>query len=152
MASDLNKDPSEEAQELGLRMVSSEDKSLKPHIQIDLDSDEAWEDFQDRWGRMIQESKGVLHPFLTNNESCWLVTRSKSGNRHVYILLAANYTALERIACQALLASDMKREFFGMIRAFQDRTKRPASVLFETPVEFVRVMGFLKMEAPVPYG
>lgn len=70
-----------------------------------------------------------------------LKTVSKSGKWHVYLKLRRGLTALERIALQAVLGSDLKRELFSAIRVEIDNEN--PSVLFETPAEAERVRAWM---------
>ncbi len=56
------------------------------------------------------------------------VERSRHGNKHAYLVCPRDITELERIALQACLGSDRKRELLGLMRVFQGIT--PVSVLF----------------------
>jgi hypothetical protein len=44
------------------------------------------------------------------------VTISKSGNYHVYLTMEKSFTVLERIALQAILGSDPKKELLSLVR------------------------------------
>lgn len=61
-------------------------------------------------------------------------TRSRSGNKHVYLRAPRVLTDVERIALQAILGSDRKREVFCFLRILAG-TERPVSVFFEKPDE-----------------
>ena len=73
---------------------------------------------------------------------------SKSGlpRRHVYLKTTRVLTPVERIALQACLGSDRKRELLSMMRVYLE-TKRPATIFFEAPEfeppgeKFRRLMG-----------
>lgn len=61
------------------------------------------------------------------------VTTSFSGNRHVYIQLDRPISPIERIAWQAALGSDPKRELLSLIRA--SRGDKFPTILVETTEE-----------------
>lgn len=81
-------------------------------IQIDIDSEEAW-----------QTHKELLELYESRFDyirKC-VVTPSKSGlpHRHVTITLNNTVDAVERIALQAALGSDRKRELISLSRLEQ---------------------------------
>lgn len=133
-----DKDPAEEARELGLIMVDSENRLLKPHLQIDLDDAQALHEFSQRLPQVMSidcwltEAMGQVH-----------YTTSKSGGRHVYILLKHTLPQEDRIFLQALLASDPKREMLSWRGRRNSTGPLPRTVLFETHEEAACVWAFL---------
>lgn len=82
----------------------------KPNeLQIDLDTDLAYETFK-------QQLK-----FLRRTRQLEIISvrkfTSRSGNRHVSITLTQNLPIMERIALQAALGSDVRREMCNWGRA-----------------------------------
>jgi hypothetical protein len=59
-------------------------------------------------------------------------TKSKSGNMHIYITMTDSFTPLEKIALQACLGSDPKREILSFVRAKNPAPNSHASLMFET--------------------
>jgi hypothetical protein len=94
----------------GLVLVVPEDNE----IQIDLDSEEEWEEFQKRF-EVFKRHFGL---FIEGVKTI----PSKSGlpHRHIYIEMGTKYSVMERIAFQACLGSDPTREINNMRRVFND--------------------------------
>lgn len=65
------------------------------------------------------------------------LTRSRSGNTHVYVRLTHPVSEVERIALQAALGSDPTREALSM--AYHFKALEPTTVFFETPEQAERV-------------
>lgn len=133
----LMRDPFKCAEALGLECLTFMPDS--PILTIDLDTPEAVREFEDRlrlfFGVCDQELgyRGITQE---------LRTVSNSGNTHVYLLFDRPLTTELRVAFQAALGSDHKRELFeSMRRAFRLRDEGP--VLFETPAEAARVREWL---------
>jgi hypothetical protein len=59
-------------------------------------------------------------------------TKSKSGNTHVYVTLPEPLPVFERIALQAILGSDAKREMLNFIRAKRGDSGEPI-LMYEVP-------------------
>lgn len=59
--------------------------------------------------------------------------RSKSGNYHIYLRSTEPLTDLEKVALQAILGSDPKRELFSFVRVKEGGLGYP-SILFEKKV------------------
>lgn len=66
-----------------------------------------------------------------------LITKSKSGKRHLYIKLSRNVAASTRIALQACLGSDPVREVLSILRKLEG--SEAPTALFETKKELKRV-------------
>lgn len=62
------------------------------------------------------------------------VTRSKSGNAHVYIKLNRSLTGFERIVVQALMGSDRVREVLSALQL--QAGSKGCTCLFETQEEY----------------
>ena len=79
-------------------------------LQIDIDSDAAFIEFNRAWRRIQHAVPIVRAP---------IVRPSKSGlpHRHITILLCKDYPIFERIALQCILHSDTKREAANWLRA-----------------------------------
>jgi hypothetical protein len=137
----LEQSPEAAAEDLGLTMFEADDWTL----QVDLDSDTAREEFEARALQTIYEAKEHGHEKDIPWESDVLdrlYTRSKSGNCHVYLRLLRAHPVMERIAMQATLGSDSRREYFAMLRA-KLSLRDAAVVLFETKDEAPRVREWL---------
>lgn len=118
MPSEFFADPYEKAKELGLQVVLPGDNEL----QLDIDNLEDL-DFVDA---QLKIMKGKEEFVITKR------TKSKSGNDHVYIALDRALSPIERIALQACLGSDRKRELLSLMALFTG-CEYPATLLFEKP-------------------
>lgn len=91
-------------------------------------------------GSQYEEYKRRIATFRRFFDVCAIEeTVSKSGNTHVIISLMDAMTTPERIAAQAILASDWKREMFSLVRRTNAIGPDPI-LLFEKPdsgAEFV---------------
>lgn len=96
------------------------------HLQIDIDSRKAFEIFQKQWN-FLQETGHV------EAEQIYIhISRSGSHSgfhRHITIVMKKSLPAMERIALQALLGSDLKREMCNYGRVKNDA---PFPILFIT--------------------
>lgn len=127
--SDLNDDPRDVAQRLGLEMVLPRPRELFVDLDSQADTthyDEMMALLADLAGKDIAETK---------------LTESAGGNRHAYLLAHrflsefandSREQAILRIALQACLGSDRKRELLSLLRILF-RLDRPATVFFERP-------------------
>lgn len=86
-------------------------------LQIDLDGKVAWHFFLGQH-RLLAGLKWI--PAATQ------ITSSPGGNIHVRILLPKPMPLIERIALQAILGSDRRREAYNYIRA---KSRMPYPVL-----------------------
>lgn len=126
--SDLNDDPREVADRLGLEMVLPGPRDLF----VDLDNAADTKHYVSMLallaeiaGKDVSESK---------------VTESAGGNKHAYLLSSfldefdecSRERAILRIALQACLGSDRKRELLSLLRVLL-RMDRPPTVFFERP-------------------
>jgi hypothetical protein len=91
-------------------------------LLLDYDTEEQYSEFLNTWGPRLVTHFGVKRI---------LVSESKSGNKHVYVHLYQPLPAFARIALQAVLGSDIKREFMNMIRELQMKDGQ-GILLFET--------------------
>lgn len=118
--SDLNDNPATVAKAMGLKAVLPGHTQLL--LDIDNDADHAWMTEQIACMAAVGFTVEILsdHP-------------SKSGlpRRHVYIDLSMELSATERIAWQACLGSDRRRELLSMLRVKHRDISRPPTVLFE---------------------
>jgi hypothetical protein len=142
---DLNRAVDKLAEERGLAVV----RSAPNLLMLDLDTPEqekTWESnkflLTDRFDGLFV-MRGHAGDVL---DGVALETTSQSGNRHVYVWLLAPLTEGERIAMQAALGSDPKREMLNLARL---RKHGEAGItLFEEYAEAVRVNQWLAiMEA-----
>lgn len=128
-------DPYHYAKAHGLEVVVPDVYTL----QLDIDDDTSMQTFF------------VMHEMLASNGvriTTERITRSKSGNRHVYLRLDRQLTDIERIAWQACLGSDRKRELLSLLSALQlrgERSQHPPTLLFERPQR--RGFAFQSLEA-----
>lgn len=113
--------PAEIAAELGLVVVEPGPQELL----LDMDDAEA------------HEALAAALKLLTDNGELVIETKrtvSKSGNAHVYLTLPkwAALDPMTRIALQACLGSDRKRELYSILRVIR-AYDIPPTVLFERP-------------------
>lgn len=103
--SDLSRDPFEDAELHGLLCVVPEPDEL--FLDIDDPKD-------------LDHLDAMLAVFVENGVYAERLkdTRSKSGNRHVYVRFGRTFEPMERIALQACLGSDRKRELLSILRVF----------------------------------
>lgn len=115
----LDQDPHAAAAELGLRVRLPADDELF----VDIDSDEAF--------NTMVAMRDVLRESGFGLTLRW-ITDSKSGYPHQHVCLVAwrALTPLERVALQACLGSDRKRELLSFLR-IEEKTDRPPTVFFE---------------------
>jgi hypothetical protein len=155
--SDLSRDPFEEARELGLVLVDSGDRRLKPHLQIDLDTDEAVEHFNQMWAQWVRldgpgasSSEWTPEGTLTKRQQPFFTTSKSGKGKHVYVILPRALPADTRIAMQAFLGSDPRREMFNLCRVEHWATggtpkNSTGIVLFETHEEAERLWDVLAL-------
>lgn len=122
--SDLNDNPAIAAKAKGMKVVIPGPTQLL--LDIDNDADHAW--MQEQIACMA--SAGLTVRILSDHPS-------KSGlpRRHVYIDIGMELSAIERIAWQACIGSDRRREILSLLRVKHRHIDRPPTVLFER-VEF----------------
>ncbi len=106
------------AAELGLDIVEPDALTL----QLDLDGQDAVVEFETRLTFLQSLEEAVV-----------TYTTSKSGNKHAYVKLGRRVGVSERIALQAALGSDWRRELFSILRL--NRGNEHATLLFEIPSE-----------------
>jgi hypothetical protein len=102
----------------GLAIATATDTML----QLDFDTEEAYDEF------LNVEASRLILMFKVKRI---IVTESRSGNKHVYVHLNQSLPAFARIALQAALGSDRKREFMNVIRESQMNDGKGV-LLFET--------------------
>lgn len=119
--SHLEDDPGKAAQELGLVIVLPGPRDL--FVDIDNEADYLW------LLAMVEVMGGVGVQLEVDH-----VSPSKSGlpRRHVYLRADRDLTPVERIALQAALGSDRKRELLSLLRVWL-HTDRPPTLFFEQP-------------------
>lgn len=69
----------------------------------------------------------------------FLITRSKSGNAHIYVWIDRVLDEFSRVALQACLGSDSKREILSWMRR-ADGEGAATTCCFETEQEFDRIV------------
>lgn len=106
----------------GYEVVTADDHTL----QIDYDQTILPDDFQDKLN-LLRQRTGIQN-------LRWWKLPSKSGNLHVTIKLPIAMSAQERIAWQAALGSDPKREMLGLIRVAMGN---------ESPILFFEKQGYV---------
>lgn len=116
--STLDEVPETDARRLGLDVVYPEKDQLL--LDIDSDADATW---MEQMLDVLRENGAEVSVEKT--------TTSKSGNLHVYIRMGRDLTPIERVALQACLGSDRKRELLSVLRIWY--TDRAPTVLFEKP-------------------
>lgn len=122
IGSDLFEDPYQEAKKLGLDVVLPKANEL--FIDIDNPADEDWLHLM----LGVLEDNGII---VMNSKE----TTSKSGGKHVYLELPEReLTPLERVALQACIGSDRKRELLSLLRIWL-MAERPPTTFFEVPVK-----------------
>lgn len=105
--------------------------ATETELFVDLDSEAAWATFQHVFPVVREHFCGS--PFTASNwQRHCVVTPSKSGlpKRHVVVRLATPQPLLVRIALQAALGSDGRRETISILRALRNE---PNVVVFFEP-------------------
>lgn len=127
--SEVLEDPYAEAERRGLKVVESDPF----HLQLDLDGDAV---VNEPVLALLEEAGFTATPAVT------LQTRSQHGGSHIYIKLKRSLWLADRIALQAALGSDARREVRSLLRDV-NHTRAEALVLFETEAEYERVQRWL---------
>lgn len=95
------------------RMVKEGNDILFPaedELQVDIDSDEQYEIYQANFSILCRESRDVFQTRMVES-------KSGPGHKHITIKWRGHkFTAYERIAWQAALGSDPKRELLSALR------------------------------------
>lgn len=120
--SDLVADPQQEADERGLVLVLPDPFELF----LDIDDQDSLRNYQAMLLVLAENQSGP--PLVTEAKR----TTSPGGNTHVYLRFARPLSDLERVAFQACLGSDRKRELLSLLR-IEFCLARPPTVFFETP-------------------
>lgn len=119
--SDLDRNPFEEAKKKGLTCVVPEPDQLL--IDLDDDGDRA------HMLAMLEVLAKNGHEFVFEK-----TTTSAGGNQHVYLRASKKLSPIERVALQACLGSDRKRELLSILRTWMfPEEVVPASCFFEKP-------------------
>lgn len=109
-------DPYQLAKDYGLKVVLPAENEL----QLDIDTPEQMAQYE--------AQLPLLRNFMMVRET--KRTKSFSGNDHIYLACPGlTFTPSERIALQAALGSDPKRELLSMARA--KFSNKPATLFFE---------------------
>lgn len=127
---DFDKECFEVAEEKGLRVVFPEANQL----QIDLDTTEAYEEFQKRFERWEWKKTHGGPPGMR-------VMPSVSGLPHLHVTLTfedRKFTEVERILLQTALGSDPTREFLNAMRYFSG-VKKPTRLFERKPLNESKV-------------
>lgn len=106
----------EVAEALGLTLVLPADNEL----QLDIDTPAQRQQFTAHLG-LVQDFVSCV----VDRE-----TVSKGGNSHIYLKLGRAISPTERVALQAMLGSDPKREFLSLMRVWY-QPELPPSAMFE---------------------
>ncbi len=123
--SELNDDPYAEAAEKGWDVVLPGDNEL----QIDIDDEESLDVYDEMVD--VLESTGY---YIVNERR----TPSKGGNTHITVKVVGHgltISPLERVALQAMLGSDRKRELLSLLRIWKPEANRPPTLFFEVQDE-----------------
>ena len=108
------------ARKQGLRVVLP----TALELQIDIDSDEALYDFERRYE--LARNTGLPLAGYSSQPS-----KSGGEKRHITVRMSLKITPLERIALQAILGSDWRRELFSYDRL--QRGDAVPTLFFERP-------------------
>lgn len=111
-------DPRAKAEALGMTLVYPK----ADEIFIDLDSQEELEEHHLRWEFFCAVFPGAERRF----------TKSRNGNVHVYITLPFLIEAVERIALEACLGGDYRRQMI-LVSDFRESFTQSTSLFFEFP-------------------
>lgn len=130
----------EAAQALGLVAFQRTPRVLM--LDMDMPKAEAIALIKERWAE-IYPGEDVLD-VSDEPELGFLVTRSKSGNTHVYLRCARSKTDTAAIALQLFLGSDPAREALSLHTVNGWRWQSAPTILFETPEEAKRVQAWLE--------
>lgn len=114
------------AQAAGFLIVRGNENTLL----LDLDTSAGLEQFH-RMYEMVDSKFKIL------SSETW---KSKSGHSHVKLLIREALSAAQRIALQAVLGSDPKRETFGVYKLTKG-VEEP-SILFRPPSSIVEPVSF----------
>ncbi len=119
--SHLEDDPGKVAADLGLVIVLPAPRDV--FVDIDTEADYLW------LMGMVEVARGVGVQLVVDH-----VSPSKSGlpRRHVYLRADRDLSPAERIALQAALGSDRKRELLSLLRVWL-HTDRAPTLFFEQP-------------------
>ena len=121
--SNLCDDPEAVAAARGLRVVLPSADELF----IDIDDAASEEHYNDMLRVLTENSPDSDSPLLCETKR----TTSAHGNAHIYARLGRELTDVERIAWQACLGSDRKRELLSLLRVLFCPARKP-TVFFET--------------------
>jgi len=123
----MNKEPisEEELEYLEIEKQLLNETAQKSHIvpandfilQLDIDSEEGYQQYK-KGMEMVQNNIPLLHI---------VETMSKSGGKHITIYLAEAMDVWKRLALQAILGSDFKREALNFNRIIHND---PFPILF----------------------
>lgn len=92
------------AKKLGCEVTRPTDKELF----IDIDSDEAFAEFNEQWPKLQEHFPGVM--------MSWKISKSgEKHKKHIIVLMPCSVTPLERVCLQAVLGSDKLRELLAFI-------------------------------------
>lgn len=75
---------------------------------LDIDTEEQFQEFKARWDQ--------LNPFDIFKEYYSLPSNSGLPHRHIVVNLHHKYSSIQRIAMQAILNSDCRKELISMLR------------------------------------
>lgn len=98
------------------------------HLLLDIDKPELDWDFYLRFG-MIADRFGAW----IADEDIW---ESKSGNKHVRVTLAVSLPVEHRIALQAMMGSDYRKEMMSLCSVWLEAVDNPI-LLFKPPMKLL---------------
>ncbi len=101
----------------GVRVIIPKDRQL----QIDIDSDDDYSRFTQAYDALKQHYLNVPLYYKTSP------SRNGGEGRHITVEMTEELAQIERIALQAILGSDWRRELFSLIRV---RKGEPLPTLF----------------------
>lgn len=116
--SNTNRDPNQDAENLGCEVI----RPAKNELQIDIDCEADWLVFMDNF-RVLQETEVASFSNVASRSG-------KPWHTHVSVMLAREISMQERILLQAALGSDRKREILGWQRMKRGVADKDVSVLF----------------------
>jgi hypothetical protein len=140
--SETTRDAYEYAANHGLEVIESDDKHLQLDIDVPFgDKPPMSEERNAAWALLYRD-------FAPDMEDRVLYVRSPGGNTHGYVKLAVDQPLPHdvRVALQAILGSDPKREILNLLRIHGPNPGRigEQTVMFETPETAEVVREWLK--------
>lgn len=91
-------------------------------LQIDIDSEDSL--------RIYEQGMTVLGKYGVDFQEIKRVPSKDPGHWHIYLQAPFAVSTIERIAVQAILGSDLKRELYSYLRTVKD-SPQPVTCFFE---------------------